>query len=322
MEDHGTPPGNRRDLAHDAAAGSEGRYTFGDTDVEAARLALVAEVFAPTSEELLTQAVKEPPVRAYDLGCGPGHTTRLVAKATGATLTVGLERSAAHLARARAGVPKGVRFVAWDAAELPFPAGPADLVYARLLLAHLENPVGVALSWATQLHVGGRLVIDELEWIATDHPVLQAHLRLAGSLVATTGAEMCAGPLLAGLGDVPGLRQSIRRVVELPVPTADAAAMFELSLEAWGEGIISAGLCDRGELLELVHAQSALRNSTATGEITSGFHQAVYQVLTPRAWESPPYSSPPATSQANARRDRNRTRSRRGSSGIAGGEGI
>ena len=201
VRDHGPPHENQRDPSHDPAAGAPDRtYTFGDGDGEAARLALVTKIFGPTSEELLTQVVEDPPVLAYDLGCGPGHTTRLVARATGAALTVGLERSAAHLARARAGAPKGVRFVTWDVAELPFPTGPADLVYTRLLLAHLQDPVAVALSWATQLNVGGLLVVDELEWISTDHPVLQAHLRLASSLVATTGAQMCAGPVLAGLG--------------------------------------------------------------------------------------------------------------------------
>ena len=269
VRDHGPPHENQRDPAHDPAAGAPDRtYTFGDGDGEAARLALVTKIFGPTSEELLTQVVEDPPVLAYDLGCGPGHTTRLVARATGAALTVGLERSAAHLTRARDGAPKGVRFVTWDVAELPFPTGPADLVYARLLLAHLEDPVAVALSWVTQLNVGGLLVVDELEWIATDYPVLQAHLHLAASLVATTGAQMCAGPLLAGLGDVPGLRQHLRRVVELPVPTTDAAAMFEMSLDAWGEGIVAAGLCDRSELCELTSALSVLRDSPATGEIT------------------------------------------------------
>ena len=303
VRDHGPPPESPRDPAHDAAAAAtvpDSAYTFGDTDIEAARLALVAEVFGPTSEELLAQAVEHPPMLAYDLGCGPGHTTRLVAKATGATLTVGLERSAAHLARARAGAPEAVRFVTWDAGDLPFPAGPADLVYARLLLAHLEDPVAVASSWATQLNLGGLLVVDELEWIATDHPVLQTHLHLASSLVATTGAQICAGPLLAGLGDVPGLRRRLRRVVELPVPTADAAAMFEMSLDGWGEGIVAAGLCDRGELCELASALSVLRDSPATGEITWGLHQAAYQVLAAGARATRPCASPPATRRPGA----------------------
>ena len=90
---------------------------------------------------------------------------------------------------------------------------------------------------------------------------------------------MCAGPLLAGLGDLPGLRRRLRRVVELLVPTADAAAMFAMSLDAWGERIVAAGLCDGGELFELTSALSTLRDSPATGEITWGLHQAVYEVL-------------------------------------------
>ena len=112
---------------------------------------------------------------------------------------------------------------------------------------------------------------------------------------------MCAGPLLTGLGDVPGLRQRLQRVVELPVPTADAAAMFELSLDAWGEGIVAAGLCDRGELFELASALSVLRDSPATGEITWGLHQAVYEVLASGARATRPSASPPATRRLGAR---------------------
>jgi SAM-dependent methyltransferase len=125
VRDHCPPPEDPRDAARDPVPGApDSTYSFGDTDVEAARLGFVTKILGPTSEALLTQAVEHPPVLAYDLGCGPGHTIRFAARATGATLTVGLELSAAHLARARAGAPKGVRFVTWDVVDLPFPAGP------------------------------------------------------------------------------------------------------------------------------------------------------------------------------------------------------
>jgi SAM-dependent methyltransferase len=268
---------HRGEAANPQHAGAAQPYTFGDTDAAARRLAIVNEVFGSTSRAFLAAAVKHPPALAYDLGCGPGHSTWLLAQATSAKETIGLER--ALLARAASNTLEGTRFVAWDVTELPFPAGRADLIYARLLLAHLKEPTAVALSWTTQLHEGGLLVVDEIEWIATEQPILQAHLELAASLVASTGAQMCAGPLLARLNDVRGLQRRLAQVTELPVPTATAATMFAMSLDAWGQRAVAAGLYDRAKIAELVAALSQLRSSPATGEITWGLHQAAYELI-------------------------------------------
>jgi SAM-dependent methyltransferase len=260
-----------------AGATSGGAYTFGDGDIQAQRLSVLDDVFGPASRRLLGEVVIEQPALAYDLGCGTGHTTRMIAAETGARNTVGLERSEDHVSRAVAQTCGNIDFVAWDVTKLPFPVGPADLIYCRLLLAHLSDPVAVAQSWTTQLNDGGLLVVDEIEWIATEHSVLQAHLHLVTSLVATTGAQMCAGPALVGLNDLPGLRCRSMQVVDLPVPTAVAATMFAMSLDSWGEQAVAAGLCDRAELTELAAAMSELRTSHETGQITWGLHQAAYE---------------------------------------------
>lgn len=78
------------------------RYAFGDDPAAARRLARLAELFGPTSSAFIARAVTDPPRLALDLGCGPGHTTRLLAEATGAAQTVGLDRARAFLDLARA----------------------------------------------------------------------------------------------------------------------------------------------------------------------------------------------------------------------------
>src|SRR5262249_61662331 len=87
------------------------------------------------------------PRLVVDLGCGPGHTTRLLASTTGATRTVGLDSSKALLARARADAPDGVAFFHHDVTDLPFPRSPADLLYARMVLSHLPRPDAVLHAW-------------------------------------------------------------------------------------------------------------------------------------------------------------------------------
>src|SRR5262252_1634950 len=86
-------------------AGSQPHYTFGDNDLAAERLRLLAEAFAPSSRAFLARLAREPAAVAVDLGCGPGYTTALLASLTGAQRTVGLDASARFIERARAQAP-------------------------------------------------------------------------------------------------------------------------------------------------------------------------------------------------------------------------
>jgi trans-aconitate 2-methyltransferase len=257
------------------------RYAFGDSDLAASRLALLHEVYAPSSSALLTDAVTRSPALAYDLGCGPGYTTGMVAQVTRATRTVGLDSSASFVAAARARLEESrtggyLEFTAHDVLVLPFPAGPADLIYCRLLLAHLADPAGTVRRWASQLTDDGLVVVDEIERIETSHPLLRAHLRLAELMVAASGARMCAGPLLVPLSGDPDLRTRLTRIVEVPVPTATAARMFLMNLAATGERPVTLGLCGSPDLASLRSGLAELTDSTATGEITWGMRQAAY----------------------------------------------
>jgi trans-aconitate 2-methyltransferase len=257
---------------------SPGLYTFGDTDTDIAarRLALLDQVFGPSSRSMLADFATSPITLAYDLGCGPGYTTAMVAQLSRAARAVGLDNSALHIGRAQAAAVGPVEFAVHDVTVLPLPAGPADLIYCRMLLAHLPDPVSVVRSWASQLAENGVVLVDEIEWIRTSHPVLRTHLRLADALVAVSGARMRAGPLLAGLADAPGLRTSCLRIAQVPVPTALAATMFSMNIAVWGDRPAALGLCDATELRDLASAMSTLTTSPARGEITWGMRQAPY----------------------------------------------
>jgi trans-aconitate 2-methyltransferase len=210
-----------------------GRYAFGDTAVARERLELVGAVFNPPSRAFLARAVPRSPALAADLGCGPGSTTRLVHEVTGARRTVGLDRSADFVTAARENAPDGIDFVLWTAGD-PLPDDAPDLVYARLLLAHLPRPADLVAQWGGQLRPGGRLLLDEVERIETESDVFGEYLAMTTALVRSSGAEMLAGPLLAGLRLAGDLEVSENRIVTLPVPPAVAARMFHLNLTVWG----------------------------------------------------------------------------------------
>jgi hypothetical protein len=76
----GAPAPNGQSIA------AVGGYAFGDSTPAARRLALLAEVFEPTSRAFLDHVgtrLAGPPGLAVDLGCGPGHTTRLLSSVLG-----------------------------------------------------------------------------------------------------------------------------------------------------------------------------------------------------------------------------------------------
>ena len=115
-------------------------YTFGDSDLAARRLALVAETFAGTSAAFMRESVTTRPQLAADLGCGPGYTTYLLADTLKPERTVGLDNSENFLADIRTNASGNVSFHLHDITTAPFPEAPFDLIFSRLVLTHLQDP--------------------------------------------------------------------------------------------------------------------------------------------------------------------------------------
>ena len=76
------------------------RYAFGDSEIAAARLEMVARVFEPATRDLLGEASPGSRNLGVDLGCGPGHTTALLSEVLECRRTVGLDLSADFIERA------------------------------------------------------------------------------------------------------------------------------------------------------------------------------------------------------------------------------
>jgi SAM-dependent methyltransferase len=255
-------------------------YTFGDSDLAAERLGLVAEVFEPPSRRFLGEvrdALDDLPALAVDLGCGPGHTTRLLAEVTGARRTVGIDASSAFLDVARRTSGDGIEYVEHDVTAVPFPCGPADVGYCRLVLAHLPEPAAVVAAWMTQVRPGGVLAVDEVEYIETPDPVLARYEELVVALVASRGALMCAGPVLDRMEDGDGWRLQSSRLVEHRVPVELAARMYGMNLRTWRDDPAVTGACSQESLDRLAKDLAGLAGATGAGEVRWGLRQALFR---------------------------------------------
>lgn len=206
-------------------------YSFGDSPLAARRLGLLAAALDPSTRRLLAETQgPERPDLAVDLGCGPGHSTALTAAVTGAARTVGLDSSQLFLARARVRYPH-LEFRRHDVTQ-PLPTGPATLIFARFVLAHLPDPPAWARAWSRDLVPGGRLVLQEVDAIDVSQPVLADYETLVLGVVEDRGAPMYAGPSLAALEDDDVARWVTRRRT-VSVPSRAAARIYRLNLEVW-----------------------------------------------------------------------------------------
>lgn len=246
-------------------------YRFGDTDLAAARLEVLDAVFAPGTDALLAE-VEGSPRRVTDLGCGPGATTaRLVARFPAATVT-GLDASASFLATARTRTP-GATFVAADVTR-PLPGPPADVVYARFLLAHLPAVAAAIRTWIAALAPGGALVLEETEGITTTDPWFRRYEALASARVGSAGANVYAGAEITA-AIPPAVTTVVDRVVALDLTAGQAAAMFWRNLATWGDAAVADGLItepDRAALLD--HLRGREQDATR-GLFTWTHHQTI-----------------------------------------------
>jgi trans-aconitate 2-methyltransferase len=257
--------------------GSSSEYVFGDSDAAARRLDLVAEYWASPTTEFLREDVPSEPRLALDLGCGPGHTTRLVSAVTGATRAVGLDTSEAFLARARTGAPAGVEFVHHDVMELPLPSAPADLLYGRLLLSHIPRPDRVARAWMSQLAPGGVLALDEVAWISTSEPTLSRYLEMLEDLLVVRGSALATGPIIEAMDGGPDgrKRSSVERTH--PVPAGVAAELFTLNLLTWREEAYVRDAHSQKELDDLDAELREITRRPGGATITWGMRQMTFE---------------------------------------------
>jgi SAM-dependent methyltransferase len=251
-------------------------YSFGDSDVAAARLRVLDNVFAPTTDALLEEvdaAAAVGPRRIADLGCGPGATTaRLAARYPRAAVT-GVDASAAFLAAARVAVP-GATFVAADVTEA-LPGAPYDLVYARFLLAHLPDVAAAIASWLTALGPDGMLVLEETEHIASVDPTFARYESLSEARVRTSGADVDAGPAITAALPAPAAVAVVDRVLTLDLTAAQAASMFRPNLATWGADAVADGLISEPDRVALLDALTARIDDHTRGLFTWTHHQTV-----------------------------------------------
>ena len=209
-------------------------YTFGDSELAARRLELVGKTFGDTTRDFIAAAAPAEPALAIDLGCGPGHTTALLREALRPARTLAIDFSPAYVesTRERVGPAADVEVIEADVLDLPERVTGAEVIFVRMLLTHLRDPLGAIDLWLERLAPGGVLLLEEVESIETEELALARYLDLQREMLDLNANELEVGTRLdAELRGNPALRSS--EVVRFQPGAGVAARMFGMNFGTW-----------------------------------------------------------------------------------------
>jgi ubiquinone/menaquinone biosynthesis C-methylase UbiE len=127
------------------------------------RQQLLAAMLNPFTRQVLDRVPSDTVARILDLGCGQGHTTRLLAEHFPRASSLGFEYDPALVARASADPsnPPRIAFQQGDASRIPFPDSSFDLVFTRYMLVHVPEPARVISEMFRLTRPGGFVVAYE-----------------------------------------------------------------------------------------------------------------------------------------------------------------
>ncbi len=191
-------------------------YVLGRSPQEYDRLRAQARVWEAETGRLLDTTGLAAGARCLDAGCGPGETMRLMAQRVGPTghvLGVDVDATLGHQALDMLHAA-GHRQCAFATVDLeagePIPGAPFDLVYARLLLFHVADPVAVLRRLWDAVAPGGVLAVHDYDLrtinVLPDLDAMREWKRVVLGAFTGAGRDIATGhrlPLLfakAGLG--------------------------------------------------------------------------------------------------------------------------
>lgn len=252
-------------------------YVFSG-DAEAQRLAILADVTARSTKELLRQASVTPGMRCLDVGCGKGDVTKEIARMVSPEgVVVGLDANPHTIAATRLRDPEGLvdfRLGSWE--ELT--DEPAyDLVYTRFLLTHCPDPMAVIEKLTRQLKPGGALVAEDIDFDGhfayPPSPAFDRYLVLYKEAVTQLGGDPCIGPKLLGYFQDTGLKHIEQEVVLPTFHSGPGKTLARLALIGIQSKLLDLGLATSDEIDQLLAELEAFEANPRSMNSIPRIHQ-------------------------------------------------
>jgi SAM-dependent methyltransferase len=224
------------------------------------RLKLLSRVMHESTAALLDRAGIEEGMTCLDIGCGSGDVTIELARRVGPTgKAVGADIDSTKLDLCRADAQSlditNVEYRTIDVREHPA-SGEFDVVHARFLLTHLNDPEAAVEAFYHHLKPGGRVIVQDIDF--TGHfvyPESRAFRRfheLYCTAVRKRGGDPDIGPRLPLLLKQRGFAD-VKVIVTQPVGfEGEVKLLNALTMENIADAVLEDQLATRDEIDETV----------------------------------------------------------------------
>ena len=186
---------------------SDSKYIIGGGRDGRERLRLLSRVMQPSTLPLLSRAGLRPGLSVLDVACGGGDVACDMASIVGPSgKVVGTDIDEAQLDIARAEARQlGLDNIEFRLSNITEegPGETFDLVYARFILTHLNNPARAVLRMRDALKSGGVLVLEDIDFSGhfslPDCPAFEAYQEIYVETARRRGSDANIGLRLPAL---------------------------------------------------------------------------------------------------------------------------
>jgi ubiquinone/menaquinone biosynthesis C-methylase UbiE len=220
------------------------------------RLRIISRALWPATFSLLNSAGIKPGMACLDVGCGGGDVTLKMARLVGSSgRAMGIDMDEVKMQLAQQEAEReaitNVEFLGLGIDGLDHQAE-YDLVYARLLLTHLRDPVDALQRMVNTTKPGGVVVVEDM-----DHsgifcypmcPALDQHISLYNQITRLKGADPEIGPRLPELFHQVSLQELHLSHVQPAFIEGEAKRIHQITLENIAPAVITAGLSTEAEI--------------------------------------------------------------------------
>ena len=236
------------------------RYAIRGGEEGKKRLDVLARVLLPTTAQLLDRAGLIRGMKCLDVGCGGAHVTRLMAGIVGPEgRVVGTDTDAVILGLAEEEVEAAkitnVKFQQLDACACLW-HNEFDVVYARFLLSHLNDPENCLAAMVEACASGGTIVIEDTDFAGSfSYPICAAYERykeLYQELLQRRGGDANIGPRLPAMLHNAGVQEIELNVIQPAHIHGEGKLMAPLTMSRISEALIAEGLADEDEMQQIL----------------------------------------------------------------------
>jgi ubiquinone/menaquinone biosynthesis C-methylase UbiE len=224
------------------------------------RLDLLARVLRPTTMQLLDCVGLVRGMKCLDAGCGGGHVATLMAGIVGSEgRVIGTDADAEILALARedakAAKLTNITFQQLDACTC-FWRKEFDLVYARFLLSHLNEPENCVAAMVEACGTGGTIVIEDTDFAGSfcypDCPAYERYKELYQELLQVRGGDANIGPKLAAMFRRVGIQEIKLNVIQPAHINGEDKLMAPFTVSRISEALIAEELATADEVQQIL----------------------------------------------------------------------